>query len=346
MNLTSQYVVNPKVKKAYSNSNATYQSIQSSYSKIRLNEAREFLKPNRIRHVSFGISDVIFKMIYCQNGFMVDDLDFSEHEYDDDESQEYDEDEYYDDDNDNDDSQVESEDEYHKPKRLISINQSFLLGETEVTQELFEKAMGFNPSKYQGIHYPNSHKRPVDNVTWYDAVMFCNKLSERLNKKPYYNISNETYASSSSLSNIIHADVTCNLNSNGFRLPLGKEWVYAAKAGTNNQWAGTDNVSELKKVAWYEKNSNYTQPVKGKRPNEWGFYDMSGNVREWLWEWSEPAQYDLGLLNLFGNSISRNTLGGGVMDFDETLINFKRSPLQPNTRLEYLGFRIALYPFK
>jgi hypothetical protein len=124
MNLTSQYVVNPKVKKAYSNSNATYQSIQSSYSKIRLNEAREFLKPNRIRHVSFGISDVIFKMIYCQNGFMVDDLDFSEHEYDDDESQEYDEDEYYDD-NDNDDSQVESEDEYHKPKRLISINHSY-----------------------------------------------------------------------------------------------------------------------------------------------------------------------------------------------------------------------------
>jgi sulfatase modifying factor 1 len=257
MNLTSQYIVNPKVTKAYSNSNATYQSIQSSYTKIRLNETRARLRPNNLRKVSFGVSGITFKMIICPKGTFTMGAD------------------------------VEDD---NNPKRVVSINKPFLLGETEVTQELFEKVMGFNTSWHQGEEYSDSNKRPVDNVTSYEAVMFCNKLSEIMGKKPYYNISNVAYeihniGKIETFTSMIKANVTINPHSNGFRLPFGNEWEYAAKAGTNNRWAGTNDPKRVGEIAWYKDNSeDKTHPVKGKRPNEWGFYDMTGNVREWCWD--------------------------------------------------------------
>jgi sulfatase modifying factor 1 len=295
MNLTSQYIVNQKSKIIYSNSKASYKSICSSTSRLRLNDAMISLKPNRMRKIQFKIGEVCFDMIHCPRGkFMMG----SDNRYD------------------------------NNPKRPIAIERPFLLGETEVTHELFKAVMGYNPSNFQGQGYPNSNQRPVEQVTWYDALMFCNKLSLKLGKRPYYIILNEKYEKNKP--NIGSANVTTNPNSNGFRLPYEKEWEYAAKAGTNNKYAGTNDVNQVGKVAWFDKNSeNQTHPVKGKQPNEWGFYDMSGNVEEWC--------YDL----YSYTSVDRVYRGGSWSTNAWSLCSAFRLNFPPGYRTHNIGFRVS-----
>jgi formylglycine-generating enzyme required for sulfatase activity len=217
---------------------------------------------------------------------------------------------------------------------LTKIESPFLLGETEVTQELFEKIMGYNPSTFNSPRYSNSNQRPVENITGYDAVMFCNKISKRLGKRPYYNVSQIHYKYPDQKVVIEGATVTINPQANGFRLPYDKEWEYAAKAGTDNQWAGINDINQVKEVAWFKDNSNtnsgnQTQPVKGKQPNEWGFYDMSGNV----WEWC----YDLDK----SNSVPCVSCGGGWYDKASDLRSAYRDIQSPSASYSTLGFRVA-----
>jgi formylglycine-generating enzyme required for sulfatase activity len=222
--------------------------------------------------------------------------------------------------------------ELDNPKKPIVIERPFLLGEIEVTQELFQVVMGYNSSNFQGDNYPNSNQRPVENVTWYDAVKFCNKLSEKLRKKPYYNVSNEQYDDNNQKTNIYEAIVTTNPQANGFRLPEEKEWEYVAKAGANNQWAGTNDEGKVKEIAWFEENSeNQTHPVKGRLPNEWGFYDMSGNV----WEWTDNS-------DLYkSNSVCRFFRGGSWAADTFSLRSAGRYEGSPGFRIEDLGFRVS-----
>ncbi len=149
-----------------------------------------------------------------------------------------------------------------KPSHKVTLTRDFLMGKYPVTQELWESVMGSNPSKFKGA------KRPVEQVSWFSAIEFCNKLSELEGLEPVYTVNGR--------------DVTCKWNAKGYRLPTEAEWEYAARAGQKYRYSGSNNVDE---VAWYKDNSGgETHPVGQKQPNHLGLYDMSGNVWEWVWD--------------------------------------------------------------
>lgn len=155
---------------------------------------------------------------------------------------------------------------------------------TEVTQKLYQMVMVENPSKNKGAN------NPVEEVSWYDAIYFCNVLSEKSGYEPVYSVNGETDVSKWGYTphkdKEIKGGVTWNEKANGFRLPTKTEWEFAAKGGQNFIYSGSNNLDA---VGWYERNSgDKTHPVAQKRPNGYGLYDMSGNVWEWVWD----AGYD------------------------------------------------------
>ena len=157
-------------------------------------------------------------------------------------------------------------------------DKTYSILKTEVTQELYESVMGENPSKFNG-----EKNLPVEQVSWYDAVYFCNKLSAKCGLTPVYVVDGETDAGKWSYAphkgNEITGTVSRNENGNGYRLPTVDEWMYAAKGGQEFGYSGSDNLGE---VGWYNNNSGRkTHPVAQKVPNGYGLYDMSGNVEEW-----------------------------------------------------------------
>ena len=246
-----------------------YQDYSQSIAVTNKSKHFEFImKP--LKELGFTVNGVIFRMVLVDSGVFMMGSD------------------------DNDDDE--------KPLHQVSMS-DYYIGQTEVTQELWQAVMGYNPSMFIG-----NLQCPVEQVSWNDCQDFIHRL------------------------NSITGEV--------FRLPHEDEWEYAARGGNRSNGYTYSGGNDLNNVAWYAENSgNMTHPVKMKLPNELGIYDMSGNVWEWCEDrygknsYSDPLSQDLS---------SNRVIRGGSWDFSGYCRVSKRDNWIPTTRLMNLGFRLAL----
>ena len=195
-------------------------------------------------------------------------------------------------------------------QHTVTLTQGFWMSDHEVTQSEYQAVMGNNPSVFKG-----DLNRPVETVSWDEAVLYCQKLTER-----------ERAA----------GRITAQ---QAYRLPTEAEWEYAARAGTTGARYG-----ELDTIAWWNGNAgNQTHPVKQKAPNAWGLYDMLGNVWEWCSDWS--GEYPTGSVTdpTGPNSGSVRVIRGGSWDVGAGRARSAgRDRGVPGSRFSDLGFRPAL----
>jgi len=295
--------------------------------------------------------------------------------------------------------------QYGEKQHLVILTQDFYMGKYEVTQKQYETVMGTNPSRYNGgdnftasggtvIRKPYGDEiqdnRPVENVSWYDVLVFCNKLSIMEGLTPAYSISGETDPDKwGAVPTVVDKNWDTAVmveGSTGYRLPTEAQWEYACRAGTNTslyitdipQYSGhttqesveyqeglKEYIPILNSIAWNINNSDCvasnrtgygTHEVGKKIPNNWGLYDMCGNVAEWCWDGYEfnygssivedpMGPEDRGLYHnrvwrggSFWHGSYSSSAVVGAFDFFRSA---QRSSTGAQTPIEIIGFRVV-----
>lgn len=218
----------------------------------------------------------------------------------------------------------------------------FYISAFEVTQREYQNIMGENPSNFKGDNLP------VESITWYQAIEYCNKLSEKEGLTPVYEIDGE--------------NVTWILGNNGYRLPTEAEWEYSSRAGTTTPFNTETSIGDDEANYYghypYGIEENYfsqgnleTEPgeyrettlnVGSFQPNKWGLYDMHGNVGEWVFDYY--SAYDTeSTVNPTGPTTGtlRVNRGGGWNDYAKHLRSAYRASTTPTQKMSNIGFRIA-----
>jgi formylglycine-generating enzyme required for sulfatase activity/serine/threonine protein kinase len=239
------------------------------------------------------------------------------------------------------DDAIEAEND-EKPQHRVRITKPYYLGACEVTQAQYEAVMGNNPSHFSAngagkdrVAGQSTEQCPVENVSWFDAIKFCNKLSEKEGRKPFYEIDGKEVR-------------VPDWSRQGYRLPTEAEWELACRANapTWTRFSFGDSVSELRLYGWFNGNSELrTRPVGQKRPNAFGVYDMHGNVWEWCWDVGldgffykrSPPVDPLGLSGAGGRIIRGGAWNSGPRDCRSA----DRDGHVTSDRADYMGFRVA-----
>jgi formylglycine-generating enzyme required for sulfatase activity len=211
------------------------------------------------------------------------------------------------------------------PVHVVRVS-TFEMMRVPVTRRLYQDIM------QPDTPIPDADERPMTQVRWFNAVQFCNRLSEHQGCSPCYRIDGN--------------DVQWEQGVDGYRLPTEAEWEYACRAGTQSRFCCGDDERTLERYAWYDANSHgATQPVGGKASNPWGLFDMHGNVWEWCWDWyghyDEHPQTDPTGPPEGDFRVAR----GGSFDFSpERLRSAHRGIVRPVNRVWHVGFRCVRVP--
>lgn len=219
--------------------------------------------------------------------------------------------------------------EFTDPKRdrlhLVKIDRSFSIGVTEVTQTQWEAVMGINPARFKQC----SGQCPVEQISWYEAIEFANRLSAAKKLSLCYRTEDSR--------------VIWDRDCEGFRLPTEAEWEYAARAATPMVYYSDLAGECLEKLGWCNDPQGLgTHPVASLSENPWGLYDVQGNVAEWVWDWqadypteavTDPMGPEAGF--------SRVVRGGSWSSFCNQCLPVYRSARPPDYRGAGIGLRIA-----